>query len=82
VATKDAESILTASLAIKTGFTIEEPREAIFPYLTPVGGLKLAAQSFANDVGKLLLLPWIGKGYGNHAIGHSRLRLRRVWHAL
>lgn len=57
-------------------------REMIFPYLTAVGGLKLAAQDFAKDFGKLLTLPRKGKGYGNCTLRHPRLRLRRVWHAI
>jgi pyruvate/2-oxoglutarate dehydrogenase complex dihydrolipoamide dehydrogenase (E3) component len=48
-----ADSIQTAALAIKCGLTVEQLSEAIFPYLTTVEGLKLAAQSFAKDVAKL-----------------------------
>ena len=36
--------------AIKTGMTVEQLGEMIFPYLTTVEGLKLAAQSFNSDV--------------------------------
>jgi len=40
-------------LAIKFGMTTKELGETIFPYLTTVEGLKLAAQGFAKDVAKL-----------------------------
>jgi mercuric reductase len=53
LAPEGADSIQTAALAIKSGYTVEELAESIFPYLTTVEGLKLAAQSFAKDVMKL-----------------------------
>jgi mercury(II) reductase len=53
LAPEGADSIQTAALAIKCGFTVQQLSEAIFPYLTTVEGLKLAAQSFAKDVTKL-----------------------------
>jgi mercuric reductase len=53
LAPEGADSIQTAALAIKCGLTVEQLGEAIFPYLTTVEGLKLAAQSFAKDVAKL-----------------------------
>jgi pyruvate/2-oxoglutarate dehydrogenase complex dihydrolipoamide dehydrogenase (E3) component len=53
LAPEGADSIQTAALAIKGGLTVEELGEIIFPYLTTVEGLKLAAQSFAKDVAKL-----------------------------
>jgi mercuric reductase len=53
LAPEGAESIQTAALAIKGGLAVEELAEMIFPYLTTVEGLKLAAQSFAKDVAKL-----------------------------
>ncbi len=53
LAPEGADSIQTAVLAIKCGLTIEELAETIFPYLTTVEGLKLAAQTFAKDVAKL-----------------------------
>jgi len=53
LAPEGADSIQTAALAIKGGLTVEELAETIFPYLTTVEGLKLAAQSFAKDVAKL-----------------------------
>jgi pyruvate/2-oxoglutarate dehydrogenase complex dihydrolipoamide dehydrogenase (E3) component len=53
LAPEGADSIQTAALAIKGGLTVAELAETIFPYLTTVEGLKLAAQSFAKDVAKL-----------------------------
>jgi mercury(II) reductase len=53
LAPEGADSIQTAALAIKGGLTVEQLAETIFPYLTTVEGLKLAAQSFAKDVAKL-----------------------------
>jgi hypothetical protein len=40
-------------MAIKSGMTVEQLGETIFPYLTTVEGLKLAALSFDKDVAKL-----------------------------
>ncbi|HJU15809.1 MAG TPA: mercury(II) reductase [Stellaceae bacterium] len=48
-----ADSIQTAALAIKGGLTVRDLAETIFPYLTTVEGLKLAAQSFVKDVARL-----------------------------
>jgi mercuric reductase len=53
LAPEGADSIQSAALAIKAGMTVEQLGETIFPYLTTVEGLKLAAQSFAKDVAKL-----------------------------
>ena len=53
LAPEGADSIQTAALAIKGGLTVAELAETIFPYLTTVEGLKLAAQSFAKDLAKL-----------------------------
>ncbi|PHS28468.1 MAG: mercury(II) reductase [Robiginitomaculum sp.] len=53
LAPEGADTIQTAALAIKTGMTYIELGEMIFPYLTTVEGLKLAAQAFDKDVGKL-----------------------------
>jgi pyruvate/2-oxoglutarate dehydrogenase complex dihydrolipoamide dehydrogenase (E3) component len=53
LAPEGADSIQTAALAIKGGLTVAELAETIFPYLTTVEGLKLAAQGFAKDVAKL-----------------------------
>ena len=48
-----SDSIQTAALAIRGGLTTTELAETIFPYLTTVEGLKLAAQTFDKDVTKL-----------------------------
>jgi mercuric reductase len=53
LAPEGADNIQTATLAIRGGLTIGELAETIFPYLTTVEGLKLAAQSFRKDVAKL-----------------------------
>ncbi len=53
LAPEGSDSIQTAALAIKTGMTYEELGSMIFPYLTTVEGLKLAAQTFDMDVKKL-----------------------------
>ena len=53
LAPEGADSIQSAALAIKCGLTVQQLGEAIFPYLTTVEGLKLAAQAFDKDVTKL-----------------------------
>ena len=53
IAPEGADSIQTAVLAIKFGMTAKDLGETLFPYLTTVEGLKLAAQSFGKDVSKL-----------------------------
>jgi mercuric reductase len=53
LAPEGCDSIQTAALAIKHGMTTKEVGETIFPYLTTVEGLKLAALSFGKDVAKL-----------------------------
>jgi mercuric reductase len=53
LAPEGCDSIQTAALAIKHGMTTWELRETIFPYLTTVEGLKLAALSFDKNVTKL-----------------------------
>jgi mercury(II) reductase len=53
LAPEGADSIQTAALAIKCRLTVQQLAETIFPYLTTVEGLKLAAQSFTRDVAKL-----------------------------
>ena len=53
LAPEGADSIQTAALAIKQGLTYEDLGDMIFPYLTTVEGLKLAAQTFGKDVSKL-----------------------------
>lgn len=53
LAPEGSDSIQTAALAIRQGLTIEDLADSIFPYLTTVEGLKLAALSFEKDVAKL-----------------------------
>ncbi|WP_169543950.1 mercury(II) reductase [Sneathiella aquimaris] len=53
IAPEGADSIQTAALAIKQGMTYTELGNMIFPYLTTVEGLKLAAQTFDMEVSKL-----------------------------
>lgn len=53
LAPEGADSIQTAALAIRQGLTVDDLAAMIFPYLTTVEGLKLAAQSFDKDVAKL-----------------------------
>ena len=53
LAPEGSDSIQTAVLAIKQSLTVHDLAEMIFPYLTTVEGLKLAAQTFEKDVSKL-----------------------------
>lgn len=53
LAPEGADSVQTAALAIRTGMTYAELAAMIFPYLTTVECLKLAAQTFDKDVAKL-----------------------------
>lgn len=53
LAPEGADSIQTAVMAIRFGMTAKQLGETIFPYLTTVEGLKLAAQGFGKDVSKL-----------------------------
>jgi pyruvate/2-oxoglutarate dehydrogenase complex dihydrolipoamide dehydrogenase (E3) component len=53
LASEGADSIQTAALAIKCELTVQQLADTIFPYLTTIEGLKLAAQTFAKDVAKL-----------------------------
>ena len=53
LAPEGADSIQTAALAIQQGLTFIELGNMIFPYLTTVEGLKLAAQTFDKDVTNL-----------------------------
>jgi mercuric reductase len=45
--------IQTVVMALKAGMTTAALGETLFPYLTAVEGLKLAAQGFRNDLAKL-----------------------------
>ena len=47
------EIIQTAALAIHNRMTVEQLAEQLFPYLTMVEGLKLAAQTFSKDISQL-----------------------------
>lgn len=53
VAPEAGELIQTAVLAIRNKMTVEELANQLFPYLTMVEGLKLAAQTFSKDVKQL-----------------------------
>lgn len=47
------ELIQTAILAIRNRMTVQELADHLFPYLTMIEGLKLAAQSFSKDMKQL-----------------------------
>lgn len=47
------EVIQTAVLALKAGLSVDDLADTLFPYLTEVEGLKLAAQSFTRSVDEL-----------------------------
>ncbi|MFI8393868.1 mercury(II) reductase [Pseudomonas sp. AO-1] len=47
------EIIQTAAIAIRARMTVQELADQLFPYLTMVEGLKLAAQTFNKDVKQL-----------------------------
>ena len=53
VAAEAGELIQTAAMAIRNGMTVAEIADQLFPYLTMVEGLKLAAQTFTKDVTQL-----------------------------
>jgi mercuric reductase len=53
LAPEGSDSIQAAVLAIKHRLTVRELAETLFPYLTTVEGLKLAALSFDKDVALL-----------------------------
>jgi len=53
LAAEGGEVIQSAALAISGGMTIERLANQLFPYLTMVEGLKLAAQTFTKDVSQL-----------------------------
>jgi len=52
-APEGSDTIQTLAMALKFGMTAKALGETIFPYLTTVEGLKLAAQTFDKDVAKL-----------------------------
>lgn len=53
VAPEAGELIQSAALAIRARLTVHELAAQLFPYLTMVEGLKLAAQTFSRDVKQL-----------------------------
>ncbi|WP_163265894.1 mercury(II) reductase [Chelativorans alearense] len=53
LAPEGADSIQTLVLALRHGMTAKDLGETVFPNLTTVEGLKLAAQGFEKDVAKL-----------------------------
>lgn len=53
VAPEAGELIQTAAFAIRNRMTVQELADQLFPYLTMVEGLKLAAQTFSKDVKQL-----------------------------
>lgn len=53
LAPEGADSIQTLALALKFAMTTKALGDALFPYLTTVEGLKLAALGFGKDVAKL-----------------------------
>ena len=53
VAAEASEIIQTAAIAIRARMTVHDLANQLFPYLTMVEGLKLAAQTFTRDVSQL-----------------------------
>ncbi|WP_338496778.1 mercury(II) reductase [Delftia tsuruhatensis] len=53
VASEAGELIQAAALAIRGRMTVQDLTDQLFPYLTMVEGLKLAAQTFTKDVTQL-----------------------------
>ncbi|MCL5999602.1 MAG: mercury(II) reductase [Chloroflexi bacterium] len=53
LAAEAGEVVQTATLAVKFGLSIDDLTGVLFPYLTQVEGLKLAAQAFTKDVTRL-----------------------------
>ena len=53
VAAEAGEIIQSAALALRARMTVIELADQLFPYLTMVEGLKLAAQTFTTDVKRL-----------------------------
>lgn len=52
LAPEGSDSIQTATFANRQGLTIDDLAETIFPYLTTVDGLKLAALAFEKDISR------------------------------
>ena len=53
VTSEAGEIIQTAALALRARMTVHDLADQLFPYLTMVEGLKLAAQTFTKDVSQL-----------------------------
>lgn len=53
VSSEAGELIQSAALAIHARMTVDDLANQLFPYLTMVEGLKLAAQTFSSDVARL-----------------------------
>ena len=53
IAAGGGEVIQSAAIAIRAGLTVYDLANQLFPYLTMVEGLKLAAQTFTKDVAQL-----------------------------
>jgi mercuric reductase len=53
VASEAGEVIQTAAIAIRAQLAVQDLADQLFPYLTMVEGLKLAAQTFTRDVKQL-----------------------------
>ena len=53
VTAEAGEIIQTAAIAIRAGMSVADLADQLFPYLTMVEGLKLAAQTFTKDVSQL-----------------------------
>ena len=53
LAPEGGDSIMTAAVALRAGMTTRALAETIFPYLTTVEGLKLAALGFQTDLARL-----------------------------
>jgi len=60
LAPEGADAVQTLALAIKHGMTVAALAETLFPYLTTVEGLKLAALGFNTDVSWLSCCAEIG----------------------
>lgn len=53
IAAGGGEVIQCAAMAIRAGLTVHDLADQLFPYLTMVEGLKLAAQTFTKDIAQL-----------------------------
>lgn len=53
LAAEGGEVIQTATMALRAGMTVRDLTDTLFPYLTQVEGLKLAALGFDRDVERL-----------------------------